>query len=510
MSFSVSYLYIIQDRYSRTLDRIRRSTQRFGNTARRTTTRVARLSERMSSLKGIAGAAAVGLAAVFPVKKAIDFEFAMADVLKVLDDISPKQLQALEKQIFSTSIAMGKMPKDIVAVVAAGGRLGIPLEQLSKFTNLATKVAVAFDTTEDVAGDALANIKNRLKLSIIETERFTDTINHLADTTAAKAPAMLEIIGRISGTMAAIEMPPKFISAWSALATQVEVTPRLAASGLNMMIEQMMLMPGMMNKLLKAPSKTIEEYIKRLAEIPKARLPGILTKKFGAGPAGFVIKLVTNIELLDKSLKRVSDRTKMQGSMQRELNKKLSTTKVKMERVKSAFTVFAIVAGTAVLPIIKAFTPILIKIGNALSRFSEAHPALFKTAIILGIVFAAVSALLIVLGVVAAAFGAISLPIIGIIAGITAAIAAAGTLYAYAGKIGDAFSGAFSSVKGFFGFDSPEPASRPVDGGVAGKITTAMQGTLNGSIDFRSDIPGKVKVSMESSIPGNLGRNMAR
>lgn len=509
MAFTISYLYVIQDRYTRTLDKIRKKTERFSNTAHKTTGRVAALSKKMSNMQAIAGAAAVGLAAIFPVKKAIDFEFAMADVLKVLDDITPKQLQALEKQIFSTSIAMGRLPKDIAAVVAAGGRLGIPLEKLGEFTKLASRVAVAFDITEEVAGDSLASITDKLDLSMKATGGLMDAINHLADNTSAKAGGMIEIIGRISGTMKTVEMPPELIAGWAALADRVEVTPRLAASGMKMMMRAMKGMPGMMEKLLKAPSKTMSDYLRVLAKIDKRRLPKILEKKFGAEAAGFVEKLVGKIHLLDQTLGLVADKTRLQGSMQRELNKKLSTAKVKIDRMKSAFTVFAIVAGTSVLPIIKAFTPILIKIGNALSKFSEAHPQLFKIAIIFGVVTAAVSALLVVLGVVAAAFGAISLPIVGIVAGITAAIVAAGTLYAYAGKIGNAFTSAFSSVKNLFGFGGPEAPQRPVTGGVAGKSANAMQGTLNGKIEVvaRGAVEA-VKASMTSDMPGNLGMNM--
>lgn len=510
MAFSISYLYLIQDKYSGKLDKIRKSTARFTSTAKKTTSRVAALSKKMASFQAIAGAAAVGLAAAFPVKKAIDFEFAMSDVLKVLDDITPKQLAALEKQIFKTSIAMGRLPVDIAAVVAAGGRLGIPLENLGAFTKLASKVAVAFDITEEVAGDSLASITDKLGLTINRTGDLMDAINHLADNTSAKAGGMIEIIGRISGTMKTVEMPPEMIAGWAALADRVEVTPRLAASGIRMMMRAMKGMPGMMNKLLKAPSKTMSDYLKILAKIDKRRLPKILEKKFGAEAAGFVEKLVGKIHLLDQTLGLVADKTRLQGSMQRELNKKLSTSKVKIDRMKSAFTVFAIAAGNAVLPLIKFFTPLLIKVGNFLSRLAEANPIFFKLAIIAGIVTAAFSGLLIVLGIIAAAFGAISLPILGIVAGITAAIAAAVTLYAYAGKIGDAFSSAFAGIKGFFGLGAPEgPAQRPVAGGVAGPTAGAMKGTLNGRIDVvaRGAVEA-VKASMTSDLPGNLGMNM--
>jgi TP901 family phage tail tape measure protein len=516
MAFSISYLYVIQDRYTRKLNKIKRVTDKFTKTASKATGRVSALSKKMNNLQAIAGAAAVGLAAAFPVKKAIDFEFAMADVLKVLDNITPKQLQDLEKQIFKSSIAMGRLPKDIAAVVAAGGRLGIPLENLGAFTKLASKVAVAFDITESIAGDSLASITDKLGLTMTSTGNLMDAINHLADNTSAKAGNMIEIIGRISGTMKTVEMPPEFIAGWAALADRVEVTPRLAASGMRMMMRAMKGMPGMMTKLLKDPNKTMAEYLKTLAKIEKKRLPKVLEKRFGAEAAGFVEKLVGKMHLLDQTLGLVADKTKLQGSMQRELNKKLSTSKVKIDQVKSAFTVLAIAAGTAVLPVIKAFSPILIKIGNSLSRFAEAHPKLMKIGIIIGIVTAAFSGLLVVLGVVAVAFGAISIPIAGIIAGLAGAIAFASTLYVIAEDIGKFFGDAFSSLKSFLGLGSPEvivrkqeTVTQPVTGGVAGNTANAMQGTLNGQINIiAKGAIERVKASMTTDVPGDLGMNM--
>lgn len=523
MSYSVSYLYLIQDRYSRKLDKIRKSTHKFDKTVDKATKRTALLTKSMGVLKKIAVPTGAVLAAIFPVKQAIDFEFAMADVLKVLDDITPAQLKALEGQIFKTSIAMGKLPKDISAIVAAGGRLGIPLKNLGAFTKLATKVSVAFDITDEVAGDSLASITDKLGLTMDATGNLMDAINHLADNTSAKAGGMIEIIGRISGTMKTVEMPPELIAGWAALADRVEVTPRLAASGINQMMGALKTMPGMMDKLLKAPSKTMSDYLKKLAKIDKRRLPKVLEKKFGRESARFVEKLVGKMHLLDQTLGLVADKTKLQGSMQRELNKKLTTTKVILRRVKSLFTVIFIKIGKKALPIIKKIEPFISKLekfaaggpgitslANAMTKLVNSVKPLFevisRTWNVLSLVFekvlpgiGIVDALAIAIGGLADVIELILSPFVAftsLIDGFTRGDISGGL--AAAGR---------ALMKGIVFGDMPA-TQRPVSGGVAGRTAAAMTGTLNGNINFKSDIPGRARATLESSLPGNLGMNM--
>lgn len=517
MAFSVSYLYVIQDKYSRKLDKIRKSTDRFDRSAKKTTSRVALFAKKMGALRtALAGSAAV-MAAAFPVKQAIDFEFAMSDVLKVLDDITPKQLQALEKQVFTTSIAMGKLPKNIAAVVAAGGRLGIPLENLGAFTRLASKVGVAFDITDEIAGDSLASITDKLGLTINRTGDLMDAINHLADNTSAKAGGMIEIIGRISGTMKTVEMPPELIAGWAALADRVEVTPRLAASGMKMMMRAMKGMPGMMEKLLKAPSKTMSDYLKTLAKIDKRRLPRVLEKKFGAEAAGFVEKLVGKMHLLDQTLGLVADKTKVHGSMQRELNKKLGTTKVLLRRLKSLFSVILIKLGNKILPFTKKLDPLiskmerfvmggasaeLTKLANAWAQLAESiQPVLIAFDRYLDLRTPTISwldSLALALGAVADTIELVLSPFVAftsLIDGLSRGDISGGL--AAAGR---------ALKKGIFFGEWAQP--KPVSGGVAGKAQQEILALLSGNIDFTSDIPGKVKATFESSLPGNLGVNM--
>lgn len=597
MAFSVSYIYQISDQYSAKLNKIRQATKKFTRGVGNAQTVTKGFSDKIAKMRGslAIAAAAIGGIALFPVNEAMKFETAMADVRKVVDFKTPAQFEAIKKEIMDTGEAMGRLPTKIAAIVAAGGRLGIPVEKLGNFTKLASRTSVAFDIMEEMAGDALASITDKLGLTITKTGNLMDAVNFIADNSSAKAAGMIEIIGRLSGTMKTIEMPPELIAAWAGLADRVEVTPRLAASGMKMMMRAMKGMPGMMEKLLKAPSKTMSDYLKQLAKIDKTRLPDILEKRFGAEAAGFIEKLVGKIGLLDEALGLVADKTRFAGSMQRELEKKLATAAVKIKQVKVAFINMAIIAGTAMLPVIKRITPILMKIGKAVKLFAKEHPGLMKMAIVAGIIFAAFSLALIPIGFMAAGISALLSPaaaIIALISGIVVSVAAlasenkglmnalkklwgvvsillepfemiwdlfsglfstlapgisyvdflTGAISGLAdalqfllsplkafinfskefgkGNIGAAFGAGFEALKkGYLGIvpefmggtagalPTPAPISQE---SVSAQNAKATAGTLNGKIVVAATGGAQVKkAEMETSMPGNLGLNMA-
>ena len=96
-------------------------------------------------------AAAGGLAVV--TAAAMEFEAAMAGVKKTVDG-SPEQIQALSGEIKQLSIDLGLSSEAVAEIAAQGGQLGIPIEELGRFTEMAGKMSVAFGISAEEAAES--------------------------------------------------------------------------------------------------------------------------------------------------------------------------------------------------------------------------------------------------------------------------------------------------------------------------------------------------------------------
>lgn len=419
MGFSTSYTYNIKDRYSSKLAKIRKVTDAFKRTVSKAASKtriftksmkgmykatkkagrgIKKVTGKLSGMQNLIGSAAVGMATLFPIKAAIDFESVMADVEKVIKGITPKQFNKLKKEIKLASREAGALPVDVAKIAVAGGKMNIPINKLKGFIDLTSMAAKAFDVLDgDIAMD-MARIANRIKLPISKINEMMDAINFLADNTAASAGGMIEVIGRVSTTMSGIKMPPELISGWAAFAEQVEVTPRLAASGLKMMIEKMRLMPRLAKKMAMDPHKTIVDELKRISKIPALKRPKYLTKIFGVEPSRFIAASIDKMELLEKTIGKVSKKHKFLGSMMRELEIKKKTAAFKLKQLRAAYIGLAIDIGTTLLPVIKEIAPVFGKIATAISKFVKKNPELTKFIVLSGLAFAAVAPLALAIG----------------------------------------------------------------------------------------------------------------
>ncbi|MCP4552345.1 MAG: phage tail tape measure protein [Bacteroidetes bacterium] len=432
MAFSVSYIYQIRDQYSSVLKKINRQTSVFKKNISDTQRRTKALSNKMANLQGIMSTV-VGVGAIlFPVKRAMEFESAMADVAKVTN-LTPKQFEALKEQIKSASKEMGRLPVQTAAIVEAAGRLNIPVDQLKKFTAITTRASVAFGVMESEIGNSIASLKSKLGLSVDGVENLLDAINYLADNTSAQGDRMIEIIGRMSGVMGSINMPSEFIAGWAAFADQIEVTPELAASGMRMMISKMKTYPAMLKSLLTDPNKTIIDVLTQLKKLDPIKRAQEIQKTFGVMEGKFVEMAVNKIDLLGSTLEKVTDKSKYTGSMLKELAYKMKTAAFQTSKWKSALIVLSIEIGNTLLPVIKEVAPKLTKITESITKFVKAHPTITKIVIAITALVAAIGAIVIVVAVLSAGFSFLLSFLSGLIAAFTALIATIGVLISILG-----------------------------------------------------------------------------
>ncbi|HDU7926727.1 TPA: phage tail tape measure protein, partial [Acinetobacter baumannii] len=186
----------------------------------------------------IAGAGAAALAV--PVKIAIDYESAMADVAKVVDGLKDEAgkitpaYTAMSNQILEMTTRLPMAAKDIAAIVAAGAQSGIAKNELIGFAESAVKMGVAFDITADQAGQSMAEMRAAFRMSQPEVVALADKINLLGNSNVLNSPKILEVVQRI-GTLGEVGgLASGSIAAMAASLKAVE--PDVAATGIKNMV----------------------------------------------------------------------------------------------------------------------------------------------------------------------------------------------------------------------------------------------------------------------------------
>jgi TP901 family phage tail tape measure protein len=420
MAFDVSWVYQIIDRYTGPLKKIKKVTDSAKRAINGTSKALKGMSQKLLSVGNAVGGIAALSAIVFPTKKAIAFQDSMIDVQKVMDFKTPEAFEKFREGIFKTAVELGKTPEAIAKIAFEGKKIGIMSKDLNHFIKLVGRTSVAFDMLEGPAAETLGSIKTKLSLNIQETEDMMDAINFLADNTATSGKRAIEVVSRTVGTMKTIKMPPELVAGFAAYADQLSVSPELAASGLNMMVVRMMKMPGMMKKLLADPKAAIRDTLGKFAKMSELKRSRMVMKKFGDEAGRFVLKAVSSMDLLDKTLGLVGERTKFAGSMMKELEKKMKGASTSIGKIRAVADVAFIQIGDALLPIIKDLTPAIISVVTSIRMFIKQNPMIVKIGLALIAILGVLMAMSIVLGVLATGFSIMLSPITLIIAAVAA------------------------------------------------------------------------------------------
>ena len=130
---------------------------------------------------------------------AISFESAFAGVRKVVQ-ANEEQFGNMRRQIIGMPKELPITAEGIAEIYAAAGASDVPIQELSKFTEMVAKVSTAWEMPVNETGQALAEIKNQLHLNIGQTGLLADALNHLDNNTAARSRNLLDYTKRVAGT----------------------------------------------------------------------------------------------------------------------------------------------------------------------------------------------------------------------------------------------------------------------------------------------------------------------
>ncbi|MDU5395745.1 MAG: phage tail tape measure protein [Negativicoccus succinicivorans] len=370
--------------------------------------------------------AITGAAIALPVKEAMDFEDAMAEVRKVVDFDTPKQFKEMGQDIQELSTKIPMTAEEIAELVAAGGQSGIAREELVRFAEDAGKMGVAFDIGAEKAGETMAKFRTAFKMSQDDVIELADKINYLGNTTAATAPNITDVVRRIGPLGEVGGLASGSIAAIGASMIGAGVESEVAATGIKGLILSLTAGESATERQASALQKlgfdakqmavdmqkdangAILKLFRSLQNIDASERAAVLKNLFGKESIGAITPLLSNLEGLEQNLEKVGDKTQYAGSMQKEFDTRSATLSNTLVLAKNSANNLMIAIGDELTPAVKVAAEIFKDAAAFLKGFSKDHETLAKIVVVGG---AAIGVLTTLVAGAAWAFLSIAYPI---------------------------------------------------------------------------------------------------
>jgi TP901 family phage tail tape measure protein len=364
------------------------------------------LTTRLAIVVTAAGAGALGVVT----KDAIDFEAAMADVAKVVDG-SDEQLASLASRIKELSTELPIAADELAKMAAAGGQLGVPIEKLEQFIELAAEMSTAFGTSADEAGAAVAKLANVFGLPLEGVRDLGDAINVLGNTTAAAEKDIINVLTRIGGSAKQFGLTGKQAAALASTMLSLGVSSQVAGTGINAMLSKLqtagdqgkdfrqaledigLSATRLADNIRENPQAALTEFLETLSKLDASERASVLTRMFGTEYQDDIARLLNGLEQYDTALGRIADSSKTAGAMSEEFKKRLDTTAAQIDILQNSVKALAINLGSALLPAIRPVVEGLGDMAAALAKFAEDHPHITKVAVSIAGITTSVAAL---------------------------------------------------------------------------------------------------------------------
>ncbi len=305
----------------------------------------------------------------FTVGEGLKFEESMANIRKVME-INQEQADNLSRSIRDMTKSIPLRATEIAEIYEAAGQANVPLEEQREFSEIVAQVATAWDATTESAGQALAEIKSQLQLTVGGVRDFADALNHLSNETAARTPDLVEYSKRVAATGEmygfSAEQSLAFGSAMISGGAEAEVSAtsfrnmgKALSAGTRATKSQREAFKrlGLSSvKTAKAMQKnavaTTLDVIDRIQDLPEWEQMSLATALFG-DEARALMPLIRNSSELRRQLGLVSDRTKYAGSALREFIARSQTTGNVLKLLRNRFAEVGRSIGDKWLPTIK-------------------------------------------------------------------------------------------------------------------------------------------------------------
>ena len=374
-----------QRRLSQDIDTVTRKMGRLGSAAEAAAGRVSKAQGRVAEAqarldKRVQTAANLSLASgavertgqrllgfvEAPTRAAMDFESVMADVRKVVDFDTPEQSKAMSRDILELSKRIPMTAAGLGEIVAAAGQAGIARGELTRFTEDAAKMGVAFDLSGAEAGSAMTGLRSIFHLNQDQVVSLGDSYNHLSNNMDATAGQMLRVANRAGSQARLFGLNGQQVGALAASFLALKTPPEVASTAINALLLRLQTADKQGKKFNQAlgsiglSAQGLKQSIE--SDAPGALLGfleavqdsddvmGTLSDLFGPEFSDDISKLVGSLDTYRKAVGLAADRQGAAGSMQAEFEARAATAANAVMLMENSARAAQIALGEKLLP----------------------------------------------------------------------------------------------------------------------------------------------------------------
>lgn len=387
------------------------------------------MASNVGNIAGVAGAAAATVGV--PIKEAMAYEDAMADVTKVVS-FSKEEMEAFNGSISKMSGEIALSSPELLNIAAAWGATGKKANELAEYTELTAKGAVAMGMSAEDAGNMMAKWAGGMDLTLGQTKELANLTNELSNKMSAAAPEIGDFLQRVGASGGLKGMNANNMAALGAALINAGNSAEVAATGAREFIailgaktwsdkqakafEELGFKSNeaMANAMIKDAPGTIQKVLNAIAEMRakgeegEAQANAVMDAAFGSTAGEAVGKLVKNADGYSLALKTIASETAKTDSLKKEFEARNATTSNSLVLMKNAASAVARAIGEPLLEPIRAFSNSIVKMTPAITEWVKKNQGLIMGALkIAGVIGGAIIAV----NGLALAFSAIVLPL---------------------------------------------------------------------------------------------------
>lgn len=343
---------------------------------------------------------ATGVAAYGTIGKVIrdsmSFEESFADVRKVLDEST--NTDKLKEGVLKMSTWIGYSANELNKIAFSAGQMGLKGEEnILKFTELASKMGIAFDSSSEEAGEAMGKMMNIFGLGLGEVESLGDAINNLANNTNAKAMDIVNVLGRIGGSAKDFGLTAEQTAALSDSFIALGQSPEIAGTAIKNLLGKLNAGKGNVVKWFnnlgidydawaelkaKSPEEALRGFLGEIGKLEGRQKTLAISEMFGLENLDKISTLSGALENYDKAIGL--NKGDYKGSMEAEYQARAKTTAFEFVKLNQTINRISVTIGEQLLPFVNSAVEYINELLDPLSNWVKNNQKLVK-GIMLGV-----------------------------------------------------------------------------------------------------------------------------